>query len=86
MVYGHIKSRISKIHFFKDFNVSFQKEIKILIMKSTETEADNRTHSRVSLQVKKLTLCHIRVVNLVRVKLLQELNKCVTYVNGIFEC
>lgn len=85
MAYGHTKFRINKIHLFKDFNVLFQKESKILLMESTEIQADNHTHSCVSLQIRKLTLCQTRVVHLVHVKLLQELNNCMTYANGTFE-
>lgn len=72
MTHGHTKPRINKIHLFKDFNGLFQKESNILLMESTEIQADN--HTRVSLKIRKLTLCQIRVVHLVHVKVLQELN------------
>lgn len=83
MAHGHTKPRINKIHLFKDFNGLFQKESKILLMESTEIQADN--HTRVSLQIRKLTLCQIRVVHLVHVKVLQELNNWMTYAKWIFE-
>lgn len=43
MAYGHTKSRINKIHLFKDFNGLLQKERKVLLMESTEIQADNHT-------------------------------------------
>lgn len=72
MVHGHTKSRTNKIHLFKNFNGLFQKESKILLMESTEIQADNHTCNLY--QIRKLTLCQLRTVHLVHVKVLQELN------------
>lgn len=41
MACGHTKFRINKIHLFMDFSGLLQKESKILLMESTEIQADN---------------------------------------------